>query len=101
MTQTAASGARPSHAEIFARLGEIQTDLRSLSDRVGHESTGADGAVRGSGLTGRLIRAEARLEGLDALKNKALGGFAALTLVSALLLVGLKAWITSLLGAKT
>jgi hypothetical protein len=93
--------ARPTSAQIYARLGEIQTELRSLSERVGHESAGEDGEVRGSGLTGRLIRAEHRLEGLDALKNKALGGFAALTLVSALLLIGLRAWIVSLAGAKT
>jgi hypothetical protein len=86
---------------ILARLGEIQTDLRSLSERVGHETVEDGGAVRGTGLTGRLIRAEARLEGLDAIKNKALGGFAALALVWALLLIGLKAWVHSLLGAKS
>ena len=94
-------GEAPYAEAIFARLGEIQSELRSLSERVGHESTGADGTVRGTGLTGRMIRAEARLERLDALKNKTLGGFAALALVSALLLSGLKAWVQSILGGKT
>jgi hypothetical protein len=92
-------GAEP-YAAIFARLGEIQTELRSLSERVGHESIDEVGVVRGTGLTGRMIRAEHRLEGLDAVKNKALGGFAALALVSALLLIGLKAWVQSILGTN-
>jgi hypothetical protein len=93
------SAVRPTLGQVFERLGEIQAELAGLAERVGQETQ--DGAG-GTGLTGRIIRTEAKVstyaDAFDAVKHKALGAVAALTLVSALLLAGLKAWLQGLAG---
>ncbi len=87
----------PAQAQVLERLGDIQSQLALLSERVGHESDDGSG---GTGLTGRLIRTEAKVDELTGLRNKAIGAVAAVTLVSTLLLLGLKAWVHQFIGAR-
>jgi hypothetical protein len=72
--------AKPTHIEIYRLLSELSAKVDSLVDAVGEEMTGDDGKVFGTGLTGRIIRTEAKVHAYDLLKQRAIGAFMMLTL---------------------
>lgn len=61
---------KPTHSEIYAILTDLSGKVDKLVDAVGKESE--DGAS-GTGLTGRIIRTEARVHAYDRLKERATG----------------------------
>lgn len=102
---------RPTHSEIFAEQSEILRALTHLTDTVGNlskdvavirqtlgeERVTEDGKVVGTGLCGRVIKAEAEISAFTGLKNKGVGAVAALTLVAGLLILGVKEWVQSII----
>ncbi len=66
----------PTHSDIFDLLHQIRHELEKLSERVGEES---DDGLGVSGLTGRIIRTEAKVLAYDKLKERVIGGFIAAT----------------------
>jgi len=79
----------PSHHDIFSAIDGLRHDLNakfdSLSDRIGHEQTLPDGKLIGTGLTGRLIRTEAKVLAYDRLKERIYGGLAVATALIAVI----------------
>ena len=71
-------------------LLQIQSDVGQIRAVLGQET---DDGAGGTGLTGRLIRIEARVAAIETLKNQVLGAAAAVTLFGALILMGVKAWL--------
>lgn len=64
----------PNHRDILTALEALKGDLKELSDRIGCEVIGPDGRIGGTGLTGRVIRTEARVLAYDRLKERVIGG---------------------------
>lgn len=67
--------AKRTHAEIYALL-------ESIDQRLGHE---AEDGKSGTGLTGRVMRTETKVLAYDRLKERAIGGFTALCMATAVL----------------
>jgi hypothetical protein len=92
---------KPTHTDIFAALASLEGQLQSVLDRIGHESEDGKG---GTGLTGRIIRTEAKVsiyaDAFDQYKNRAIGAFIAVSMLSFLIMLGLKTWIGNLFGGK-
>lgn len=78
---------------VYALLSEIKADVARLAEHIGQESNG------GSGLTGRVMKAESKLDDVIAQRNKMIGAFAAVGLLASLLILGAKAWLQQVLGA--
>lgn len=81
--------ATPSHRDIFSALDDLRRELGNLSDRIGHEEVQPDGTIVGTGLTGRVIRTEAKVLAYDRLKERFIGGLA-----TASVLVAVIWWLT-------
>lgn len=67
-----------SHEDIMEAVGELKGLVSGLSDDM------------------TLVKSD--VAGLVALKNQGIGAFAAITLTSALILMGLKTWLMGLFG---
>lgn len=92
--------ATPSHRDIFQAIDELRLELGNLSDRIGHEEIQADGSVVGTGLTGRVIRTEAKVLAYDRLKERIIGGLATATVLLAVVWWLVKAKIAGLFGVQ-
>lgn len=79
----------PSHREIVSALVELTGKVDSLVERIGHEHTDERGNISGTGLTGRIIRTEAKVLAYDRLKAQA-----AAVLATASLFIGVLWWLT-------
>lgn len=78
---------KPSHADIYRLLGEIKAAL-------GEENEDGSG---GTGLTGRLMRVEARVLEYDRWRDRIIGGLSALTILLGVLWWLLKERLAELL----
>lgn len=87
--------AGPTNTAIMAELIKLGGEVARLSDAIGAPNDKADG---GTGLTGEVLRVKTTVAGLASLKNQGVGALAALALVSSLLVLGVKQWLTNLLG---
>lgn len=90
----------PTHRDIYGLIAALDTKLDGLSDRIGHEETGADGTVTGTGLTGRLIRTETKVLAYDQLKERVIGALAAGTVAIGVLWWLVKAKVASVFGVQ-
>jgi hypothetical protein len=73
---------KPSHADIFRLLQDLGEKVDELAHVVGKPSD--DGAT-GTGLTGRIMRTEAKVLAYDMLKQRVYGALAGLAAASAII----------------
>lgn len=94
--------ARATNSEVLRAVGELTVEVRAIRQALGEERTSDDGKITGTGLYGRVIRAEAQLGELTTLRNRGAGWVAgvvsAVTLFGALILMGVQKWIEKLQG---
>ena len=80
------------HHEITTKLTKLTSSIATLSDRVGHESQDGEG---GTGLYGRVMRTEAKVESLLSDRNMLRGAAAILVALGAFLVAGIKGWFAA------
>jgi len=83
-------------AEVRDAMGDMRVQHRALLDAIGKP---ADDGKGGSGLFGEVLRLKTDVRGLLDLKTKGLGFIGAIVLFGALIILGVKGWITGLLPA--
>lgn len=66
-------------------LHQTQREVANLVKLIGEEEVDAEGKITGTGLTGRIIRTEAKVLQYDRLKERIMGGFATATVLLAIL----------------
>lgn len=84
------------YAEMRQNHAEMSAQLEKLAERLG--APGEDGAS-GTGLTGEVLRMKNDVQGLLNFRNQGVGFIAAVTLFAALIIIGLKGWITEIVAA--
>jgi len=77
-------------------MEDMRVQHRALLDAIGKP---ADDGKGGSGLFGEVLRLKTDVRGLLDLKTKGLGFIGAIVLFGALIILGVKGWITGLLPA--
>lgn len=82
-------------------MHKTQREVEALTRAVGQEVVGEDGKVSGTGLTGRIIRTEAKVLSYDRLKERAVGAFFATTALVAVIWWIVKAKVAEALGIVT
>lgn len=90
----------PTHRDIYGLIGELSSKLDGLSDRIGHEEVQPDGSIVGTGLTGRVIRTEAKVHGYDRLKERVIGGFATASVLIAVIWWLVKTKVANVFGVQ-
>lgn len=83
------------HEQQTSLMNERSLLLQRLVDAIGEESSDGKG---GSGLMGRIARLQTKVDEIVALKNKGLGIVMAVGLFGAVILMGIRSWIGSILG---
>lgn len=86
---------KPTHSEIFEQLTALSRKVDTLVAAIGQES--GDGSS-GTGLTGRIIRTEAKVHAYDKLKERATGAVIATPLFLAALWWLIKSKMAALFG---
>jgi hypothetical protein len=86
---------KPTHSEIYDLLTTLTSKVDKLVDAVGKE---AEDGASGTGLTGRIIRTEAKVHAYDKLKERATGAVIATPLFLAALWWLIKSKMAALFG---
>lgn len=87
----------PTHNDIYDLLRDLTSEVRSLSERLGHPN---DTKTGGTGICGDLYTMKADVQGFVILKNQIVAVVAAATLMSAILVLGLRQMIMNWLGVS-
>ena len=87
----------PTHNDIYDLLRDLNAEVRSLSERLGHPN---DTKTGGTGICGDLYTMKADVQGFVILKNQIVAVVAAATLMSAILVLGLRQMIMNWLGVS-
>ena len=87
----------PTHNDIYDLLRDLTSEVRSLSERLGHPN---DTKTGGTGICGDLYTMKADVQGFVILKNQIVAVVAAATLMSAILVLGLRQIIMNWLGVS-
>ena len=98
----------PTHNDIHAAIAELTSqfadfkremtsEMRSMSERMGHPN---DTKTGGTGMCGDLYTMRADVQGFVILKNQIVAVVAAATLMSAIIVLGLRQIIMNWLGVS-
>ena len=83
------------HEKQIRLMNERNLLLQRFVDAIGEESFDGKG---GSGLIGKLARLENKVDGIIELKNKGIGIIMAVGIFGAVIILGIRSWITSIVG---
>lgn len=87
----------PTHNDIYDLLRDLTSEVRSLSERLGYPN---DTKTGGTGICGDLYTMKADVQGFVILKSQIVAVVAAATLMSAILVLGLRQMIMNWLGVS-